>query len=669
MRPLRSNSLVASAAPGARLRLWGLLLLPLGCMPASVSAQSRAPSPAAPPSGSAPASSASQGRDDVVRRASDAFGVRIGAESFGLYNEFFARGFNLEAAGNYRLDGVYYVPAVTPAAPTVDSTLVRVGLAALPFDFPAPSGVVEYSLRGPSSAPSAEVRMGSIGYGSPYIAADFSIGNETLGLAGGLEANPDARYADGAEGQRYTFGLVPQWQVGERTRLRALIGGGRWRHNGDTGHDMAGSTLPPELAPRERMAPRNGRYEQTDFNLGLLLHHSFARAELRAGVFRSVLSRAEADFTLIDDLDAEGRGIATLYTSPDQRYESLSGEVGLTRQFEAGRWTHRLTGSLRARRSEGLSHEGTANALGPVRIGVPTRWGDVTIDRTRGDASLDRVRQHSAGVSWRATWGETLELRAGLQRTDHRKDALRPDAAPTQERSVSWLPNVSVTWQAQPKLTLYTSYVRGLEESGVAPNIARNANEALPAVLARQVDLGARWQALPSSGLTAAVFRIDKPTPAMDADRVYALSGEARYRGVEASWNAALDNGLSWVLGAVFIDMDRQAAGKPVRTAAGLSERQALLGVSYTPATQPKWSFDSQIRHFGPRYLDRDNRIQIDGFTVLDLGLRYRYDSKGSNLRLQWLNATQQSQWIALPSQSLGFLRPSTYRLLWTHRF
>lgn len=106
-----------------------------------------------------------------------------------------------------------------------------------------------------------------------------------------------------------------------------------------------------------------------------------------------------------------------------------------------------------------------------------------------------------------------------------------------------------------------------------------------------------------------------------------------------------------------------------MRTAAGLSERQALLGLSYTPATQPKWSFDSQVRHFGPRYLDRDNRIRIDGFTVLDLGLRYRYDGKGSNLRLQWLNATQQSQWLALPSQSLGFIRPSTYRLLWTHRF
>lgn len=638
-------------------------------MPLSAFAQSGAPSPSATSSGTPTASTAPQNSDDVVRRASDAFGVRIGAESFGLYNESYARGFNLEAAGNYRLDGVYFVPAITPVSPTVGSTIVRVGLAALPFDFPAPSGVVEYTLRGPSPEPQAELRMGSVGYDSPYFAADFSIGDAALGVAGGLEANPDTQYPDGSEGERYTFGLVPQWQVSERTRLRGLIGGARSWHNGNAGYLLSGTTLPPELSPRERLNPANGRYDQTEFNLGLLLHHQFAHSELRAGVFKSVLARDEADFTMISELDAQGRGIATLYTSPDQRYETVSGEISLQRQFQTGRWTHRVTGSLRARQSDGLSYTGAATRLGPVQIGVPTPYEHATIDRTRGDARIDRVRQHAAGLSWRSMWGDTLELRAGLQRMDYQKNALRGDAAHTHEGSVSWLPNASLTWQPKPELALYTSYVRGLEESGVAPSSARNANEVLPAVLARQVDMGARWQISPSNALMAAVFQIDKPTPAMDANRIYALSGEARHRGLETSWNVKLENGLSWVLGAALIDMDRMAAGKPVRTAVGLSQQHALLGLSYTPTTLQKWSFDSQVRHIGPRYLDRDNRMKLDAYTTFDVGLRYRYDSKGSNLRLQWQNAGQESRWVAIPSQSLSFIRPRTYRLLWTHRF
>lgn len=666
MRPHRLPTRgIRAIVPPPRLRTLGRLLLPLAWVPASAIAWS-GPSVS---SGAAPGTGAAQAEDDVVRRASDAFGVRIGTESFGLYNESFARGFNLEAAGNYRLDGLYFVPATTPVPPTVDSTLVRIGLAALPFDFPAPSGVVEYTLRGPSQTPGAEWRMGTNGYGSPSLAVDFSIGDATLGVAGGLEARPDDRYADGAQGERYTFGLVPQWQVSERTRLRALIGAGRWRYNGDTGYIPGGSVLPPTLSRMETLGPDNARFEQTDFNLGLLLQHRFGRTDLRAGVFRSVLARAEADFTLISDLDASGRGIATLYTSPDQQHESISGEVVLQRAFSSGRWTHRVTGSLRAQESERRRHEGSATILGAVQIGQPRPPSDAHIDRTRGEVDIDRVRQHALGLSWRATLGDTLELRTGLQRVDQRKDALRADATSTDQASVSWLPNASVTWQARPQLTLYTSYVRGLEESGVAPNSARNANLVLPAVLARQVDVGARWRYSGAGGLTAAVFQIDKPTPAMDEQRIYALSGEARYRGLEASWNARLDNGLSWVLGAVFMDMDRHSVGRPTRTAVGLSERQALLGLSYTPTPLPRWSFDTQVRHFGPRLVDPDNRLRTEGFTLLDLGLRYRYDSDGSNLRLQWVNATGQAQWMALPSQSLGFIRPSTVRLIWTHRF
>ncbi len=136
--------------------------------------------------GSSPPESAQAADTDVVRQASDAFGVRIGTESFGLYDEYFARGFSLEAAGNYRLIGLFYVPAATPASPIVETSTMRVGLAALLFDFPAPSGVVDYALRGPAQAPFVELRAGFDSYQSPFVASDFSIENTALGLAGGV---------------------------------------------------------------------------------------------------------------------------------------------------------------------------------------------------------------------------------------------------------------------------------------------------------------------------------------------------------------------------------------------------------------------------------------------------------------------------------------------------
>jgi iron complex outermembrane recepter protein len=606
--------------------------------------------------------------DDVVRRASDAFGVRIGSESFGLYNESLARGFSLEAAGNYRLDGLFYVPAVTPASPLVDSSTVRVGLAALPFDFPAPSGVVDYALRGPAAKPFVELRVGIESYESPTLASDFSIGSQAFGIAGGMQVTPNANYSDGTEGEMHTFGLVPQWQLSERTQLRGLIGGTLRRYNGNIAYVAEGSVLPPDLAQFERFVPDNAEFEQKDFNIGLLLQHQFAFADLRAGIFRSVRSRPESDFILVSELDPQGRGVGTLFTAPDQHSESISGEISLLRQFEVGNWTHRVTGSLRARQSDTLTYQGSATQLGPVQIGAPYTT-QTTIDRTRGDASTNKVEQSSAGLSWRSALGDRLEIRAGVLRTTNQKDAFRANAAPTRNASVSWLPNASVTWQAKPNLALYASYVRGLEESGVAPGVASNRNEVLPAVLARQIDFGMRMQLSESNTFTAALFHIDKPTPALDVNRFYSLSGEASYRGLEASWNRRMDNGLSWVLGAVVMDLDRQEINQPTRTAVGLPEKQALLGLSYTPKSMPALSFDSQIRSSSSRYANRENLLSTPGFTSTDLGLRYRYGNDGSNLRFQWINATDKAQWVAIPSETLSNVRVRTVRLIWTKNF
>ncbi len=607
-------------------------------------------------------------KDDVVRQASDAFGVRIGTESFGLYSESFARGFSLQAAGNYRLDGLFYVPTVTPTSSTVDSSTVRVGLAALPFDFPSPSGVIDYSLRGPSISPFFTVRAGVNSYQSPYLSSDFSVGSEAFGVAGGVELNPNANYNDGTKGDLHSFGLVPQWKLGERTQLRGLIGGTRWRYNGDTAYVLKGSALPPKLDRFERLGPDNAEFEQRDYNVGVLLQHQFDFAELRAGAFKSVRSVPTADFTLISDLDQQGRGLATLYTSPDQRAEALSGEISLLRQFKLGEWAHRVTGSLRSRQSESLRYQGSANEFGAVQIGG-SGVSQANIDRSRGDATTDRVNQSSGGLSWRTAWKDRLEFRAGVLRTVNEKNVLRTKEASTRNAATSWLPNLSLTWQANRNLATYASYVRGLEESGVAPNVASNRNEILPAVLARQIDLGLRLQTSEVSTLTAALFEINKPTPALDANRLYGLSGQARYRGLEASWNMRLNNGLSWVLGAVSMDMDRKASDGLVRTAIGIPKTQALLGISYAPPVLPALTLDGQIRSQSSRFVDTGNILSTPGFTTVALGLRYRYDNNGSNLRLQWTNATNTKGWIAQTSQTLGFIQPSTMRLILTHKF
>src|SRR6478672_242162 len=98
-----------------------------------------------------PGSGHAQSRSDenAVTQAEDAFGFSVGRESLGIYNAGSARGFSPTAAGNVRIDGLYFDPVFGLSGTLVDSVSVKVGLSAQGYPFIAPSGVVDQSLRVP----------------------------------------------------------------------------------------------------------------------------------------------------------------------------------------------------------------------------------------------------------------------------------------------------------------------------------------------------------------------------------------------------------------------------------------------------------------------------------------------------------------------------------------
>src|SRR5687767_9197476 len=94
---------------------------------------------------------------DVVRAADDAFGRRVGVEDVGLYSEAEVRGFDLQSAGNYRIEDHYFVRATGLPLTLIDGTAIRVGANGLRTDFAAPSGVVQYDL--PDAAAGTQGRI------------------------------------------------------------------------------------------------------------------------------------------------------------------------------------------------------------------------------------------------------------------------------------------------------------------------------------------------------------------------------------------------------------------------------------------------------------------------------------------------------------------------------
>src|SRR5580693_1878902 len=106
---------------------------------------------------------------NVVSSAEDAFGITLGPESLGLYNPGSVRGFSPTLAGNVRIDGLYFDQQGSMFDRLVTDTRIRVGLAAVGFPWPAPSGIVDYSLCEPKDVPA----LSSIAYIGPYDSRDL----------------------------------------------------------------------------------------------------------------------------------------------------------------------------------------------------------------------------------------------------------------------------------------------------------------------------------------------------------------------------------------------------------------------------------------------------------------------------------------------------------------
>lgn len=151
--------------------------------------------------------------ENVVLQADDAFGATIGQESIGIYSADDVRGFSAIAAGNARIEGLYFDQIAGPSRSIRSSTAIRVGLSALDFPFPAPTGVVDYALIRPGSDASYSATVSADSYNNVGLELDFSLplAGESLAVGGGAGLFRNA-FVNGATRTQTVVGLSALWK-------------------------------------------------------------------------------------------------------------------------------------------------------------------------------------------------------------------------------------------------------------------------------------------------------------------------------------------------------------------------------------------------------------------------------------------------------------------------
>lgn len=612
--------------------------------------------------------------DNAVANAEDAFGVSIGSERVGLYSSTEVRGFSPISAGNIRLEGLYMDRPASFTDRLVESNVVRVGPAAQSYPFPAPTGVVDYRIRpaGPARIISTVLGYGPMGGGRIEVDAQLPLSGD-LSLVAGAAVFQD-EYASGSDAFLASYGLAGRWRPAAHIEVIPFWSRiDTWDREATPLYVGGPAGLPPQVERRRYVGPNWADQRNVATNFGVLGRGRVGETwEVAAGVFRSMNHAEENHAFLITDIKPDGLGRRLLTRDPEQKTASTSGEVKVTRRHVAGDFLHIAHASVRGRARDALYGGGATVDLGLGGIEEPVRPAE-PIFQLR-PTTRDEVRQWSAGVGYEARWRGRGSVNVGVQRTDYRKTVARPGAPETEVHDPAWLYNAAATVNLSERLAAYASITRGLEESGVAPDSAANRTQALPAIITDQWDVGVRWALSNNLRLVAGLFDVSKPYFAADETNVFRELGLVRHRGVELSLAGSPTPDLSLVGGAVL--MSPRVEGAPVEQGrigsrpVGQTEQLLTLSGTYQLPVEGL-SFTFAANHHAARTADQLNRFEVPAATIVDLGLRYRFElvEQPALLRLQVSNVGDTFDWRVVSSGTFEVNAPRTFTLFLTVDF
>lgn len=595
--------------------------------------------------------------DNPVAVAGDAFGLTLGLESIGIYSPGLVRGFSPQAAGNVRIDGLFFAQEGPLSNRVVEGSTIRVGISEIGYAFPAPTGTVDYDLRHSGTDSPAATIVASVG---PFQARGFSVDSSVPLVAHELQLPVGVSYQisnqttylnnPGYTSAVANFGATPQWRPNDWLSFRGVF---------DWTRTTLAKTLPMVFTAGDYLPPEieRGYYGQNwaegrslSENYGGIAKASLSEHwSLAAGVFRSISDSPMSFTDLYVNTLPNGSAEHLLVGYPDQTVSSLSGEVRLTDHFGRGAWRHDIVFLARGRDTLALYGGSDVVDVGPAFIYQSLQVlepGFSYSERTR-----DRTELWSTGIAYRGQWQSHGEFAFGLQQESYDKGVVLPNSSEARLTDKPLRAYATAAVSLSDRAAVYAGYTQGLEDSGVAPSTAQNRGAILPAARTWQVESGIRYALTPSLKLIAGIFEIDKPYFNFDIADVDRVLGVQRARGLELSLSGALLSSLHVTAGALLGEVriiGPQLSAEGVGSIAfGQPRIQSAINANYKIQLWPALSADLTLLHFGTSPASVNDATQLPAQTLLAVGARIRFSILGNpaTLRVQMQNATNYYFW------------------------
>lgn len=601
----------------------------------------------------------SQDARSILDALRNTAGVTTAQINGAIYNNLAIRGIAVENRGNYRLNGTLPVVNLIDL-PLEDKARVEVlkGVSALYYGFTTPSGVVNLTTERPTAEPLLSLEAFGDSNGTYAEHADWSRTWGTFGVRANEVLGKLQTGIDRTDGHREFASVAADWRPTDKLTFN-FDGEYIYKTISEPSEFQLPAAkngvipLPPLQDPAKDNLGANWMYGSGDeWNALVHMQYQFAAAwafTLDYGIsdlYRDRRYSAFGNYNL-----ATGNGKLAVTLTNGNSYDNTIGRAELAGVVDTGFITHQLVFGIapNIRRSYVPTNPTVSFAqnlydpiyipytpLPPHIIPNPSKIDD------RGYYAFDQMKVDR--------WAQIL--------LGYRYDVYFDDSRTTAYHVDAHSPAYGLVLKPVSWVSVYGTYIQGLEEGGVAPANALNAYQDLPAASSTQREAGIKVQPIRTLLVTVAYFDIDRASAFLNGARIYALDGMARYSGIEYSVTGEITPKLSIIASGMNLDAKQISAS----TAAVIDKRiENTAPLTYSAYLQYQLpirglAVSAGAFYVGRRAVNAANNAFIGGYTTMDLGATYETDLDGhmTTFRVYGSNITNKWYWAATGSSLLA---------------
>ncbi|MGY2288752.1 TonB-dependent siderophore receptor [Pseudomonas sp. SDO528_S397] len=584
----------------------------------------------------------------------------------GYYENFVVRGFSLNAASSYKINGRTITGEQNVALENKQQVEVLKGLAGLQSGISEPSGVINYMTKRPEDVRSVTVSTDDRGSG--YVATDVGgwFGSEQqFGLRANVAHEDLNSYVEHANGQRDFLSLAFDWNISPDAVLQLDAEYQNKDQRSVPGYQLLGGTeLPHHASPKKLLGHQSGAHQVGIDSLNLNGKFEYRFSDQWKGSISASRSKVVIDdyssFAwgdpqgLTNHFSPEGDYGLYDFRSPDDTRRNDEIQAAMTGLFNTAGLGHELTFGTSAFRRV-VNQRDPINALigsGNIhldpdsfaRYDGPLNDSHRRLDsRQYGLFATDRIRFNE---HWQTVLGGR-EVRLDEQAFDAQGDPSR------HTQQYVFLPQAALIYKPVENVSLYTSYSKGLSLGGQAPWFALNSLETLAPTVSRQLEAGVKydWRRISFAAAvfqTRQAYQYAKPDGA--GNFTYVQQGQQKNTGLELSANGWATSRLQLAASVAAIRARVTNSGTPDyegHQAINVPNLRASLYADYALPWVDGLALLGGVQYSASKYADRVGNVSAGGYSVVNVGSRYtnRIEGYETVLRLSVDNLFDKRYW------------------------